>query len=301
MAGDWIKIRTELISGLDVIAIGVATGLDEYQVVGRLVKLWGWANHNTSDGHLRKMTPELLDRHVSHQGFASALMDVGWLVQSGEGVTIPNWQKHNGSGAKARAESAARQAASRSRHGRVTKSCDRSVTPVTDSCDKSVTREEKRREEKKREEPKPKTGAAPPLVLPAVLDTPEFRAAWLDYEANRKEAGHAKLTTRGREAKFKDLADWGHDVAVQSIRESIANGWQGIFKPKGNANGRSNQRDSGAGQQATNGTGHRAPRPTAAEERAKREFPEPPIDDMLAGLVYRPTGGGGSPPEALRA
>jgi hypothetical protein len=151
MAGDWIKIRTELINDLDVMDICEATALDEYEVVGRLVKLWGWANHNTTDGYLRKMTPARLDKFVNHVGFASALLDAGWLVESKDGMTIPNWQKHNGSGAKVRAEAAARQAASRSRHRSVTESCDRSVTPVTDSCDKSVTRQDQ--EQSKRRTP----------------------------------------------------------------------------------------------------------------------------------------------------
>jgi hypothetical protein len=148
-------------------------------------------------------------------------------------------------------------------------------------------------------ESRPKADAATPLVLPAVLDTAEFRSAWDDYEANRKEAGHSKLTTRGREIKLKELADWGHDVAVQSIRESIANGWQGIFKPKDKNNGRSNERHSGSGHQASGRTGDRAARTTAAEERAKREFPEPPIEDILAQLVYRPPGAGGSASAAV--
>lgn len=119
-------------------------------------------------------------------------------------------------------------------------------------------------------ETRPKTGAAPPLVLPVVLDTAEFRSAWDDYEANRKEAGHSKLTTRGREIKLKELADWGHDVAVQSIRESIANGWQGIFKPKGNVNG-----------QSRTGIGRGDAAAAAAERRAAkaaREYPEPDLE-----------------------
>jgi hypothetical protein len=165
MAGDWIKIRTELINDLDVMDICEATTLDEYEVVGRLVKLWGWANHNTTDGYLRKMTPARLDKFVNHVGFSSALLDAGWLVESKDGMTIPNWQKHNGSGAKVRAEAAARQAASRARHKPVTESCDRGVTPVTDSCDKSVTRQDQEQSKRRtpptpRQEPASGVGAA---------------------------------------------------------------------------------------------------------------------------------------------
>jgi hypothetical protein len=289
MAGDWIKIRTELINDLDVMDICEATTLDEYEVVGRLVKLWGWANHNTTDGYLRKMTPARLDKFVHHAGFASALLDAAWLVESKDGMTIPNWQKHNGSGAKVRAEAAARQAASRSRHKAVTGMSQDFVTPVTVLSQDSVTREDlEQNKTETKTKTKPKTGAATPLVLPAVLDTAEFRSAWDDYEANRKEAGHSKLTTRGREIKLKELADWGHDVAVQSIRESIANGWQGIFKPKGNVNDQ--HRNGNRGYAASDATERRA-------AKAAREFPEPDLElpvfvfggDKRADDSQRPT------------
>lgn len=288
MAGDWIKIRTELINDLDVMDICEATTLDEYEVVGRLVKLWGWANHNTTDGYLRKMTPARLDKFVNHVGFASALLDAAWLVEAKDGMAIPNWQKHNGSGAKVRAEAAARQAASRSRHKSVTKSCDKSVTPVTGASQNSVTREDlEKNETENKTETKPKTGAASPLVLPGVLDTAEFRSAWHDYENHRKASKHSKLTAQGQELKFREMAEWGHDIAVKAIRESIANGYQGIFKTKGNANG----------------SGHRN-RPDSHSEaadrraaKAAREFPEPDLElpvfvfggDKRADDSQRPT------------
>jgi hypothetical protein len=66
-----------------------------------------------------------------------------------------------------------------------------------------------------------------------------------------------------------------------------------------NSNGQDNQRNSGSRQQASGRAGDRASRTTAAEERAKREFPEPPIEDILAQLVYRPPGTSGSASAAV--
>lgn len=233
MAGDWIKIQTELIGGIDVMDLCDFTGLDEYQVVGRLVKLWGWANHNTTDGYLRRMTVAKLDKHVDHDGFASALIQVGWLVKSKDGMTIPKWEKHNGSGAKVRAEAAARQAASRARHKPVTDMSQDSVTPVTVPSQDSVTREDLEKTEIETKT-KPKTGAATPLgVFPDVLDTPAFREVWADWKDDRKANRRKPLTPKGEAIKLAELASWGEADAIAGIKASIGNGWQGIFRPGG--------------------------------------------------------------------
>ena len=270
MADDWIKYRIGLPTNPKVVRIAGILRKPIAHVTGSLMAFWAVGDQHTTDGRLDGYTPEVVDDLVGVRGFSEALQSVGWL-EVGEGyVAIPDFEEHNSQSAKRRAAKAKNMAASR---GRSVVSDDHKMTTTRPQNDHALTtkcppEKEKEKEKEKREEPKPKTGAAPPLFLPAVLDTPEFRAAWLDYEANRKEAGHAKLTTRGREAKFKDLADWGHDVAVQSIRESIANGWQGIFKPKGNANGNGSRNRPSAYSEA-------ADRRAA---KAAREFPEPDLE-----------------------
>lgn len=72
--------------------------------------------------------------------------------------------------------------------------------------------------------------------LPSGLKTPEFLAAWSDYESYRRNAKLKKLQPRSIEAKWQEMDKWGVSEAIKGIRESIANGWQGIFRPKG-ANG----------------------------------------------------------------
>ena len=34
------------------------------------------------------------------------------------------------------------------------------------------------------------------------------------------------------QTKLSELAEWGHDTAIEAIRQTIGNGWQGIFPPK---------------------------------------------------------------------
>lgn len=70
------------------------------------------------------------------------------------------------------------------------------------------------------------------MPYPKTLNTPEFRQAWADYEAFRKSARFAKLQPISIQEQFAAMAQWGHAAAIDQIRESIRQGWQGIFPPK---------------------------------------------------------------------
>ena len=70
-----------------------------------------------------------------------------------------------------------------------------------------------------------------PLVIPAEIDTPEFRSAWEDWRRHRKEI-KKKLTPLAVEKQVKLLAGLGAARAVAAIEHSIANGYTGIIEPK---------------------------------------------------------------------
>ena len=86
------------------------------------VKLWAWADSQTSDGFIPNLSTEdvasLADIPIN---FCRALAaeDVAWLTmrqntKTGKsGVLLHDWQKHNGKCAKKRADDARRQATSR--------------------------------------------------------------------------------------------------------------------------------------------------------------------------------------------
>lgn len=147
MAGDWIKMRADLAEDPAVIAIGAKLGMDEFSVVGRLQCLWSWADGQSRDGHASGVTQQWVDRKVQRDGFAQAMCDVGWLTVDNSGITIPNFDHHNGDTAKTRALGTKRKQKERA--------APSSHAPVSDSVrevsrsvrDKSETREEKRRED----------------------------------------------------------------------------------------------------------------------------------------------------------
>lgn len=76
------------------------------------------------------------------------------------------------------------------------------------------------------------TPADEPLVLPAELDTEEFRAAWSDWLSYRRESKFKKWTPRTVASKLNEMAAMGSARACAAIRVSIGNGWQGIHEGK---------------------------------------------------------------------
>ena len=139
MAGDWIKMRCDLAEDPAVIRIAEELSLDEDTVVGKLHRLWSWADRQSRDGHAYGVTARWVDKHLACDGFAVALQGVGWMVVDDQGVSLPNFDRHNGEPAKARALGTRRKQKQRA-----------TVPPGTgqvsrEERDSSGTREEKRR------------------------------------------------------------------------------------------------------------------------------------------------------------
>lgn len=139
MAGSWIKLRHDVLDAPEIRRAARATGLDCDQVLGKLARLWSWADRHGVDGLIKSAELEDVDEQVGHVGFGATLVSVGWLDSNDVGIVIPNWERHFSDSAKARALGAIR--AEKHRNG----------TSVTHPPD-PVTLEalpEKRREEKK--------------------------------------------------------------------------------------------------------------------------------------------------------
>lgn len=141
MAGDWIKLRTALPDDGRLRIVAKKCHASSVTTLGALVTLWCLADaHAAEDGTLLGYDAAAIDEKVNLLGFCAALPS-DWIDLSGEWVKLPEYQEHNGSTAKARAQTTKR------------KRKERTVTSVTDKSrsdrDVSVTREEKRREEKK--------------------------------------------------------------------------------------------------------------------------------------------------------
>lgn len=103
MAGDWIKIEHALPQKTEVFGIARRVGQSRAEVVGRLVTFWSWADENSVDGNNLTLTSQEVDEIVGLPGFAAAMRAEGWLGGRDNSLQLPNWQRHNGNSAKARA------------------------------------------------------------------------------------------------------------------------------------------------------------------------------------------------------
>lgn len=151
MAGEWLKFEKATLDKPEVFAIAARLGIDPDAVVGKLIRVWSWFDTHTVDGNAAGVTPELLDRIAGATGFVTAMHESGWVVVAEGGVSLPNFDRHNGETAKKRALTAKRVAYHRAK-GNAGSNAG-SVTPA-------LAREEKRREEEKKENDAP-DGASP--------------------------------------------------------------------------------------------------------------------------------------------
>lgn len=134
MAGDWIKMRTNLRRSPKVVRIASALKADRLRVIGGLHAVWCLFDEHSIDGHLDGYTLETLDEEIGWPGFGAAMVAAEWLEDGGDFLSTPRFDEHNGQSAKRRCQDAERK-----RNERKTSAS---------KADKSVTREEKRREEK---------------------------------------------------------------------------------------------------------------------------------------------------------
>ncbi len=205
MAGDWIKMRTDLHDDPEVLRLSAMLKIDRFAVVGRLATLWAWADKHTTDG-TSSVTPLLLDDIVSHQGFADAMTVVGWLEVTDKGIRFPKFSRHNGKSAKKRALTSRRVATHRKRTDNV------NVTLP------ALAREEKRREE-----------VTPRAALPAWVP----KDAWDGYVEMRVKI-KKPMTERAKAlaiGKLDALRGKGYEPAAV-LDEATEKSWQGIYEPK---------------------------------------------------------------------
>lgn len=215
MALDWIKIEHTLPDKPEVIGIAETLGIDPDEVVGKLIRLWTWADQQSRDGHAKNVTLSWMNRYIRVTGFAEAMVAVGWLRVTEDGVSIPNYDRHLSQNAKSRGDALIRKRNQRAKN----------VTEMShEKRDKGVTRE-------KRKENREKSNKNPLPPLPSELDCDRFRSAWSDWEQYRREI-KKPLTPTSVKSQFAMLAGWGCERAVAAIRHTIAMQWQGLREPE---------------------------------------------------------------------
>jgi hypothetical protein len=103
VAGDWIKVEHTLPDKEEVDLIANRLKIDHDAVVGKLIRIWVWADQHTVNGNAVRVTEAFLNRLTNCPGFAESLLEVGWLARRNGRLSLPNFDRHNGQTAKSRA------------------------------------------------------------------------------------------------------------------------------------------------------------------------------------------------------
>lgn len=252
MAGDWIKMRSGLLTNPKVIRMarilatdrffmewftrGTRTQCDEtvYEIcdvtivtrvtVGSLLSLWGAVNECASgDGFLKGMTLFEVDEMAGVPGFGEAMLAVGWVEEHDDGLLFPNFDEHNTVGKER--SSGAKTGAQRTKEWRDRKAAMASVIgekpPVT--SDVTVTSQRDHREEKRREENK---DIPPSAAKPAY--SPGFLRFWEVWPASQRKEAKAECFKKW---KAKNLEPIAGEIISHLLQAKETKKWRDGFDP----------------------------------------------------------------------
>ena len=232
MAFAWIKIEDTTPDKPEVWAMADRLGIDADAVVGKLVRIWIWADQQTVNGNARSVTKALLDRCAGVTGFADAMMEAGWLVAVDGGVSFVNFDRHNGETAKKRAQTARRVQRHRAQGDTpAVDAAERNAASVTDNVTKALP--EKRREERK--DTHGPNGEQGQPYIPERMNTPECLKAfedWCDYlDAAGLDSINPRYNGPQAEAVWKQAHRFGPEKWPLCVQFSIANAYKSIVAP----------------------------------------------------------------------
>lgn len=120
---EWIKFEHLTLDKPEVISIAAMLKIDKDAVIGKLLRVWIWADKYTQDGRYTFPNGHAASKHIDDttrcDGFATAMQHAGWLVISTDGqMMLPNYGRNNGQTAKKRVQTARRMSNSRNKNKR---------------------------------------------------------------------------------------------------------------------------------------------------------------------------------------
>ena len=236
MAGDWIKMRVNLPSAPQVIKVARLLDCSEFKVVGLLHWLWGWADSHTEDGRAIGIDCAWINRQANTEGFCEALIDVGWLVLLDDGIEIPNFNHHNGSSAKTRANSARRAANYKTRQKTEPKPTPKQP-PVRSAHippRKQLLKTEPLTKLLKGDFSRLLEGEKAPLI-----------AQWIAHLNERLPKAYS---VPGAAALLRRIDEMTPEELTRAVEHSLEGNYQKLILPKENYGRRTNQQDPRRGQ-----------------------------------------------------
>ena len=126
MSNNWIKVRIKLRTDPRTLALAAKLQCHPTLVLGGLFQLWSLGDEHGE--YLRGFSRSLLSQIIGVPNFAESLPK-DWLQDRSGGLLLPDYEKHNGSTGKKRAQNAKRQKDLRDRNAGRNAPDVTSVTP----------------------------------------------------------------------------------------------------------------------------------------------------------------------------
>lgn len=108
MAGHWIEWEKGLVRKPEVMRIARSLKSTPQHAAACCMLVWEWAEDVTENGIIPGLTAADVSFAAGVRGIGEAMVAAGWLVETGDAVVVPNWDRHNGEPAKRRALNALR-------------------------------------------------------------------------------------------------------------------------------------------------------------------------------------------------
>ena len=247
MAGDWIKMRVNLVTHPKVLAMAdvllndgdyldwsalsfavagyppcdeqdikrerySALRITRYVCVTSLLRFWGYANEHAKGEFIDFLTIDSIDEIAGVAGFGRALVATGWAVESGNGILLPGFTEHNTSAEVRKTGAAERQKAYRERLKQKTEPAQENRDVTRDVT--SQPREEKRRED---------TNTAPE----------GFESFWKTWPAGDRKQAKGKCLEAWKKARIESVAAsvLAHVEKLKSSASWTKNGGEFIPAP----------------------------------------------------------------------
>ena len=96
----WIEIHQSLPTHKKTLLASDALGITPVHLMGHMVAFWLWALDNVPDGDLDNISPRVIARAAQWEGdpeqFVGALISVGFIDETGNGLAIHDWYDYAG-------------------------------------------------------------------------------------------------------------------------------------------------------------------------------------------------------------
>lgn len=231
MSGPWIPVEHATARKPEILELSELLSIHPDQAFGLCFRFWCWCDSNLETGNASRVTLSMLDTLLERNGFAAALVKVGWLRVRDGSLEVPNYDRHLSKNAKKRALSRNRVADMRKRN------CN--VQSVTPALPHNSTRTVQNRKKKT---------PLPPLPEPDVPDSLKpVVTKWLEYKRERREnykpTGLETLMATIRE----QAREHGEAEVSRRMNAAMSNNHQGWNFSQGGRNANPKpDRDAGA-------------------------------------------------------